>query len=125
MPFLDVSDVLLDPDFVYRQLTCTRQAQTVGGDGLAINQPTISRFSGVVTSAGGKSLDRSAEGAQMHGSITIHTRFRLDDGRAGGDADLVTWKGRQYTVVNVNDYSDWGRGFVDAHCELIPLSGGN
>jgi len=49
--------------------------------------------------------------------------FRLVDGSAGYDADEVEWSGRTYTVVNVNDYSHFGRGFVCATCDLKPLSG--
>lgn len=124
MPFLDVSDVLCDPEFVDRKLTCTRQAQSVGSDGLAVNTPTVTPFFGVVTSNRGDVLQRLAEGSRIQGSITIHTRFLLQDGRNGSDADLVTWQGRQYTVTNVNDYSTYGAGFVDAECDLIPLSGG-
>jgi hypothetical protein len=38
-------------------------------------------------------------------------------------ADLVVWKGARYTVVNVDDYSHFGAGFVAATCDLIPVAG--
>jgi hypothetical protein len=123
MPWLDVSEVLLDPQFCDTGLTCTRNTQTVGLNGLAANTPTVTPFYGVVTSDKGDILERMAEGSRVKGSITIHTKFALQDGRSGLDADVVTWQGRKYTVSNVNDYSTYGAGFVDASCDLMPLAG--
>lgn len=59
----------------------------------------------------------------MHSSIRIVTRFRLIDAKAGRTADIVTWRGREYTVTNVNDFTNWGRGFIEAHAELRNFSG--
>ena len=123
MAFLDVTDVLLDPDFMDTGLTCNRMTQTVDNGGNAINTPASSPFAAVVTNDSGDILHRNADGSRIVGSITLHTPFRLIDGSAGLDADEVIWGGRTYTVVNVNDYSHFGRGFVCATCDLKPLSG--
>lgn len=123
MPQLDVSGVLDNPMF-QDQLSCTRNTQTVGSDGRAVNTPTVTPFSGVVTSDTGDVLTRLAEGSYIKGSIVVHTRFVLVDGADGTDADVVKWQGRQYTVSSVNDYSTYGRGFVAATCEPLKLSGG-
>jgi hypothetical protein len=55
----------------------------------------------------------------------VHSRFLLQAGSDGQDADIVTWNGRSYTVTNVGDWSRFGIGFTAANCELIPLSGGS
>ncbi|MBV8159133.1 MAG: hypothetical protein JO278_15845 [Dyella sp.] len=123
MPLLDVSDILFDPDFADLTLTVTRNAQTVGNDGIAVDTPTTTPFVGVVTSSTGSVLHRVAEGARISDTILIHTRFKLIDGQAGYDADIVNWQGLQWTVTNVNDYSTYGRGFVAATCTLKQLSG--
>lgn len=125
MPRLDVSRVLLDPKFVTRNLACIRQTQTVGDDGLAVDEQKSFTFAGVVTASSGTSLNRGPDGSHIENTITIHTRFRLQDGIAGRDADLVQYEGKQFTVINVADYSEYGRGFICATCALIPLSGGN
>ncbi|MCY1545302.1 hypothetical protein D9M68_812380 [compost metagenome] len=91
--------------------------------GRAINTVTATPFAAVVTSDKGDILHRNADGSRIIGSITVHTPFRLSDGSAGQDADEIVWQGRTYTVVNVNDYSHFGRGFVCATCDLKPLSG--
>ncbi|HDR9199284.1 TPA: hypothetical protein QDB48_000555 [Burkholderia vietnamiensis] len=123
MAFLDVTEVLLDPDFMDTGLICNRMAQTVDDHGRAQNTAASTPFAAVVTSDKGDILHRKADGSRIIGSITLHTMFRLMDGSSGYDADEVEWSGRTYTVVNVNDYSHFGRGFVCATCDLKPLSG--
>lgn len=124
MAQLDVTEVLLDPDFMDSGLVCKRSTQAVGDNGRAANATTSIPFAGVVTSDKGDILERLAGGERKKGSITIHTMFRLTAG-SGEDsiADIVTWQGRDYTVANVNDYSHFGRGFVAASCDLLPLAG--
>lgn len=123
MALLDVSDVVLDPDFMDAGLICCRMTQTVDEYGRASNSEAQTAFSGVVTSDKGDILHRNADGSRIIGSILIHSVFRLSDGSAGQDADEIIWRGRRYTVVNVNDYSHFGRGFVCATCDIKPLSG--
>ena len=123
MARLDVSDILCDPDFMDTSLVCERNAQTVGGNGMATNAVTQMPFAGVVTSDNGDILERNPDGERVKGNLTIHTRFPLDDGSAMNAADIVQWRGRRYTVTVVNDWSHFGRGFVCATCDLIPLSG--
>lgn len=123
MALLDVSEVLLDPDFLDTGLVCQRSAQTIGGNGRATNTTTSTPFAGVVTSDKGDLLERLAGGERKKGSITIHTRFALSAGGLDQSADIVTWRGRDYTVSNVNDYAHFGRGFYVATCDLLPLAG--
>lgn len=123
MALLDVTEVLLDPDFIDMGIVCERNVQTVGSNGRAVNTPTEIIFCGVVTSDSGDILERIQAAERIKGSITIHTKFSLNDGSVGFSADIVRWQGRRYTVSNVNDYSHFGPGFVCASCDLIPLSG--
>jgi len=124
MPLLDVSEILLDPDFV-DSLVCMRNTQTVDDNGIATDTPTTTPFYGVVTNNTGDLLMRLAEGSRITGSITVHSQFNLIAGNDGIDADIVTWNGRQYTVTNVGDWSRFGIGFTATNCELIPLTGGS
>lgn len=122
MPFLYVSEILIDPDFA-DSLICERQSQTVGDDGIAVNVPTTAPFLGVVTSDKSKELARLAAGSLISGAILVHTSFRLTNGKPGIDADIIIWNGARYTVASVDDYSRYGGGFICASCDLIPLSG--
>lgn len=126
MPNLDVTDVILDIDFLEVELYVTRNIQTIGTNGLAVDTPWIRspiKFSGVVTQVDGKELHRMPDAERMTRQILIVTKFRLSSGTLGYDADVVKWRDAQYTVINVKNYSRYGRGFVEATCEMLPLQG--
>lgn len=130
MPFLDVTEVLLDPDFCDYSLVCTRKTQSVDADGFATNTDQDMPFNGVVTVDRSLEAKRMAAGQNISGAILIVTQFRLTQGQqasAGApalDADLVTYNGRQYRVTFVDPYTSYGAGFVQAHCELVDFNGG-
>ncbi|HDL8134541.1 TPA: head-tail adaptor [Yersinia enterocolitica] len=124
MPFLDVTEVLLDPDFVDTTLVCHRQLQTVDDDGFTTNTPQDTPFSGVVTVDRPLEAKRMQAGQNINGAILIVTQFRLTQGQPGLDADVVTYRGRKYRVTFVDPYTAYGAGFVQAHCELMDFDGG-
>lgn len=130
MPLLDVSDVLLDPDFMDTSLVCHRQVQTVDEDNFAKNTAQDIPFSGVVTVDRSLEARRMEAGQNISGAILIVTQFRLTQGQTGTDstprldADIVTYNGRDYRVTFVDPYTSYGVGFVQAHCELVDFNGG-
>ena len=93
-------------------------------DGFTVVTETRVPFSGVVT------VDRSLENRRMQagqvisGAILVVTTERLSQGQTDRDADVVTYQNRDYRVVSVDPYTAYGMGFVQAHCELLPLDGG-
>jgi len=123
MPGLDVSDVLLDPDFMSRGLICTRIAVKTGSNGRAEKEITQHVFNAVVTTNDGDKLDRKPDGTVIKGAINVHTRFVLSEGDADYQADEIEWQGRKYIVSQVLSNIHYGRGFIKAICELKPLSG--
>jgi len=123
MPEIDVSAALTDPDMLDR-LTCTRTAQVLSGTGVVVTtQQQFLNFYGVVTSDRGFLLKREAAGSRVEGTITVVTKFRLQAQSPGFTADIVTWDGRQYTVVHTDPYNRYGTGFIQATCDLIPVTG--
>ena len=131
MPLLDVSDVLMDPDFLDTSLICHRQIQTVDVDNFPTNTPQDIPFSGVVTVDRSLEAKRMAAGQNINGAILIVTQFRLTQGQPETnsaprlDADIVTYSGRDYRVTFVDPYTRYGAGFVQAHCELLDFDGGS
>jgi len=83
MPLLDVSDVLLDPDFMDTSLVCHRQVQTVDEDNFTKNTAQDIPFSGVVTVDRSLEARRMAAGQNISGAILIVTQFRLTQGHHG------------------------------------------
>ncbi|WP_413702977.1 head-tail adaptor [Raoultella ornithinolytica] len=130
MPLLDVTEVLLDPDFVDFSLVCRRQIQTTDDDNFPINTPQEIPFTGVVTVDRSLEARRMAAGQNINGAILIVTQFRLTQGSKSInegpnlDADLVIYNGGLYRVTFVDPYTRYGAGFVQAHCELLGQEGG-
>ncbi|MGE6472829.1 head-tail adaptor [Serratia proteamaculans] len=130
MPLLDVTEVLLDPDFVDFSLVCRRQIQTTDDDNFPSNTPQEIPFSGVVTVDRSLEARRMAAGQNINGAILIVTQFRLTQGSKSIndgpnlDADLVIYNGGLYRVTFVDPYTRYGAGFVQAHCELMGQEGG-
>jgi galactose-6-phosphate isomerase len=121
MPLLDMTDVLLDPDFLDTTPVCTRQTQVDDGHGRVRNETVTLPFAGVVSMDAGAIIRRLPEGSYITGSIMIYTLFRLRLRGENVDADLVDWHGARYRVSNMGDYTGYGAGFVWAICEpLVP-----
>lgn len=124
MPTLDVSDVLFSPEFCDYSLIVKRNTQLVDADGFATNSVTETGFSGVVTVDRSLEARRMQAGQSINGAILIVTTYRLTSGNTGIDADIVSYRGRDYRVTFVDPYTAYGAGFVQAHCELQPFDGG-
>lgn len=124
MPTLDVTDVLLSPEFLDTTLVVKRSEQTVDNDGFAQNTVTQTQFAGVVTVDRSLEAKRMQAGQVINGAILIVTTYRLTSGNTGVDADIVIYRGRDYRVTFVDPYTAYGAGFVQAHCELQPFDGG-
>ena len=123
MALIDVSELLSDPDFLNYGLVCERNLLEIGVDGVARKTTKLIKFNAVVTPDTGEILDRTGEGERIKGRITIHTSFRLLDGAEGGTADIVRWDSKRFTVSNISNNMNWGRGFVSASCDVIPYTG--
>lgn len=123
MPFLDVSDVLDDPDFV-TTFDVMKATQSISSNGVATDtsEPIDTGVYGVVEAAASLTLQRLAEGSRQGGAIHIYTRYRLSDGRGNEEAHVVLWNGAHYTVVSVDDWSQFGAGYVRATCDLTDIN---
>lgn len=123
MANLDVSDVLLDPDFMERGLVCNRISVKAGDNGRPIKTETTHKLSAVVTTNSGINLDRQPDGTIIKGAINLHTRFALTAGDKDHQADEITWRGQTYIVIQVLPNLHYGRGFIKAICIIKPITG--
>ena len=121
MANLDVSDVLLDPDFMSIGLICIRITVIVNDKGRPEKTETKHKFNAAVTTNDGDKMDRRDDGTLIKGAINIHSRFVLSEGDSESQADEVLWQGRVYIVLQVLSNTQYGRGFIKAICELKPL----
>ena len=120
MSELDVSDLLLDPEIGGNAFQVIRRQQTVNGYGETVLTQTTLDAVGAVYPTGDNRLQRQADFSTQADTITVVTRFRLRGAsKSGGDAyqpDIVLWNGNHYVVADINQYTNYGAGFIEAQC---------
>lgn len=119
MPRLDVTDVILDPDFC-EAVTARRRTETINDYGESVVSTSDTTIFAVIT-FGRSDLARDSDGQNQPQTIVVHTPYRLVGPSEGYQPDVVIWRGRHYVVAKPLDYSQYGRGFVSAECTSIDL----
>lgn len=126
MPQLDVTDLLFDQDLA-DTFSVQRRQQAVNSWGETTTSVTVFEdLSGAVYPTGNNSLVKQAAFETQAETITVVTTFRLrgvsqDSSQQAFLPDLVLWQGNQYLVSMVNDYSQYGQGFIQAECASTNL----
>ena len=122
MPFIDVSDVILDPMIAGTPFIVLRRRSDVNNFGETQDAETV-RFEafGSITPIGENSLIRDAAYATQSNTIQVITEFQLRG--AGKDEqgnefqpDVVLFEGEEYLVITLNQFAKFGAGFVVAEC---------
>jgi hypothetical protein len=125
MPLLDVNRVLANPLF-YTKFNVFRYDQDIVDGVTQITNPRdYQGVTGVVTAVRGRELERFPEEERLSGAIQIYTKFRLTGGKGATSADEIEWPVKSnvyYIVIQVDDWSQFGRGFVQAICVLGQLN---
>lgn len=127
MPDLDVNDLILDPEVAATGFQVLRRRETVTDQGrTSVNIATYAAFGSIVPS-GDNSLIREEGYGIGAKTINVITNFWLrhqaQDGPGGYryQPDIVVWNGNKYLVKAVNDYSQFGQGFVEAECSSMDM----
>jgi hypothetical protein len=115
MPSLDVNVVLSSPLFM-DTFTVVRRESGVSDQGRTTTIETQIPTTGVVQPSGANMQERPKDYATGRKSCLVITQFRLRQQTAGYLPDLVLWRGDDYLVETVEDYTNYGRGFVQAYC---------
>jgi hypothetical protein len=120
MSLLDVDDVILDPYVGGEPFTVLRRLETVGEDGRVVLATQKLRMIGHISPTAPNSLVRETAYQMQRSSITVITTYPLmgpaRDNGSRWQPDVVLWHTSFYVVAEVNDWSNWGRGFIEAHC---------
>ena len=118
MPFIDVTDLLIDPDFC-EQITVKRRSESVNGYGESERVTETHTVTAVVTAGSQPRIDRAAEGQRQPNTITVHTMFKLTGPAVGFQPDVIVFAGRDFVVTTLFDWSHYGAGFVCAECSAM------
>jgi hypothetical protein len=122
MAMIDVSEILLDPDFGNTVSLITRAA-SVNEYGEGVLAETAINVRVVVEQEGSEMMARLPEGARLSDYITVYYRGKLSAERAGGYADVVVWDGKRYQVKEVaENYLNFGAGFTKAICQIEDIN---
>lgn len=121
----DVSELMLDPDFV-DPIEVLRNGVSVGTDGLErITSPTsFNEVVGSVQPAAGKDLAQLPEAERVEGTLSIWTSFRLTERTETTQADIVLWQGQHHRVVKILSWSHYGTGYCQALMQQTELVAG-
>jgi hypothetical protein len=103
-----------------------RRQQTVGNNGRATFATTpFLNLHGAVYPSSKNDLERFPNLQVMGKTITVITRFALRgvSETAGTDfaPDIVQWHGDNFVVMDLQDFSSWGNGFILAICQSMDL----
>lgn len=106
---INVSDILLDPDFL-QSFTINR---STGSWVLGGFQSTVSQVqaSGVVDVASSRDLAQVPEGDRVTGSMAFYSTqplYLTRNGQTTGLSDTITWQGDKYRLVQIFPYVDYG-----------------
>lgn len=118
MARIDVSDLLVDPDFIDR-LILIKRASTINEYGEHVISETTCNIRASVQGMRTEDIERLPEGARLHDMITVYYRGELYPERLNGYADVVVWQGKRYQVVTVDEnFINFGAGFTRALCKM-------
>lgn len=116
MALIDVSGLLLDPDFtdIVHLITRARSVNVFGenvltetdeGDKIMVVQPAKPSM-----------LERLPDGAKLKDAISVWYRGLLNIEAVNGYSDIIVWKGDRYAVVDTDDFKHYGPGYTKALC---------
>lgn len=126
MPMLDVSAALTNP-YTLDTVVVFRRKQHVNNFGeTKMELSILENVQAVVYPASKNDLDREPDAQTNAKSIVLISRFPLRGESETIDEisyqpDIVEWRGDQFIIVTVEDYSNWARGFVKMTANSIDI----
>ena len=121
MALLDVTDVLFDP-MLTDSFDVERRIETVDINGRStVAVTTLTGKIGVVTMANASELERLPEEQRMRRAISIVSAFNLRGVVAGYQPDVIVWRGDRFVVAAIDNYPQFGSGFVQVICSSLDL----
>lgn len=125
MPMMDISVALTNP-YTLDVFDVLRREEQVGTKGSVIVLPTtIKAVPGVVHPAGAQDLERLSDDQRARKTIAVITKFALrGDSQEDGQnyqPDYVVWQGNNYVVMDVEDYSQYGPGFIKVLASITDM----
>lgn len=128
MPFVDAAlDALLDPMVAATPFSVVRRRSWTNTNGFQQQSSLTQRGIGSVTPTGDNSLSREDGFQSQPKTILVITRTFLRSAAEDADGfewqpDLVLWQNNHYLVKSLEDFGQFGGGFVAATCEIFEFT---
>lgn len=114
---IDVSDILLDPDFAEACALIHRVPSVNSFGENFLTETTVNTF-GCVQPASGKAIQRLPEALRIENLQTFWIKAPIVADATGAYTDVILWKGNRYNVKLVSDWTNWGEGWTEGLCVL-------
>lgn len=116
MALIDVSELLLDPDFT-DQATLIKRYLDVNANGEAVIAEMEIPITAVIQGVNNQDLVKLPDGARLSDAITVYYNGELQAEAENGYSDIIVWRGRRYELGPVTEnFMNHGAGFTKAIC---------
>lgn len=116
MALVEVSDIIVDPDFS-DGFTLINRASSINQYGEMELTETSQSVTGVIQNINNEMLKRFPQAAEFSDGISVWYRGVLQAQAPGGYCDVVVWNGYRYLVKIVTEqFMNFGSGWTSALC---------
>ena len=116
MALIDVSDLIVDPDFSDSFVQIKRAVDIDDKGRMDLTETSFDR-TGVIQDIDGATLKRFPEAADFESGIRVWCREQLEAESPSGYCDVVVWGGQRYLVKIVDqNFMNFGPGWTSALC---------
>lgn len=115
MARIDVSELMVDPDFVDTVSIFTR-VPTVNSFGEMTLQESCIQTVGSVQPASGRVIQRLPESLRVANLSSFWIKGKLTATAPGKYTDILVFKGYRYQIQTIFDWSNWGEGYCEGVC---------
>jgi len=112
---VDVTELLLDPDFIDPISVITR-VPTVNDYGENVVTESSVNSWGSVQPASGRALQRLPEALRVANMSSFWFKGTITASAPGRYTTVLVFKGQRYNVVNVFDWTNFGQGWCEGLC---------
>jgi hypothetical protein len=121
MALIDVSELLVDPDFVDPMSLITRTA-TVDSQGVNHIVEKLIQSIGSIQPASGKTLARLPEALRLADVSSFWFKGNIPVTGPGQYPSVLVFRGRRYQVQTVLDWTNYGQGWCEGTAVAEALS---
>lgn len=124
MAKIDVSAVIIDPDFADSFVQIKRSYTMSDKGRMDLVETSFNRI-GVVQDINNDTLKRFPEAADFIDGITVWCKSQLEVESANGYCDVIVWNGQRYLVKIIDqNFMNFGAGWTSAICSKeVPNNG--